>query len=85
MQHNAHAVRTWPLTLQLTAVLLVAGLAQALSLAWPFEGPFIGEAQGWLQCVSMGVLAYQLDRCNTGKQAFVKTWVFAFAWLAGSI
>jgi apolipoprotein N-acyltransferase len=85
MQHNAHAVRTWPLTLQLTAVLLVAGLAQALSLAWPFEGPFIGEAQGWLQCVSMGVLAYQLDRSHTGKQAFVKTGVFAFAWLAGSI
>jgi apolipoprotein N-acyltransferase len=85
MQHNAHAVRTWPLTLQLTAVLLVAGLAQALSLAWPLEGPFIGEAQGWLQCVSMGVLAYQLDRSHTGKQAFVKTWVFAFGWLAGSI
>jgi apolipoprotein N-acyltransferase len=85
MQHNAHAVRTWPLTLQVTAVLLIAGLAQALSLAWPFEGPFTGEAQGWLQCVSMGVLAYQLDRSNTGKQAFVKTWVFAFAWLAGSI
>ena len=85
MQHNAYAVRTWPLTLQVTTVLLVAGLAQALSLAWPFEGPFTGEAQGWLQCVSMGVLAYQLDRSNTGKQAFVKIWAFAFAWLAGSI
>lgn len=85
MQNNDHAVRTWPITLQVTAVLLVSGLAQALSLAWPFEGAFKGEAHGWLQCLSLGVLAYQIDRSNSTQQAFVKTWVFAFAWLAGSI
>jgi apolipoprotein N-acyltransferase len=31
------------------------------------------------------MLAFQLDRCHTGKQAFVSTWIFAVAWLAGSI
>jgi apolipoprotein N-acyltransferase len=66
-------------------VLLIAGLAQALSLAWPFEGAFSGESQGWLQCVSMCTLAYYLDRSTSGKQAFVKTWIFALAWLVGSI
>lgn len=73
------------ITLQVTVLLLAAGLAQALSLAWPIEGALKGNAQGWLQCVSMGVLAYQIDRSRTGAQAFVRTWVFAFAWLVGSI
>ena len=66
-------------------LLLIAGIAQALSLAWPFEGALNGEAQGWLQCVSLCFLAFQLDRSQSGKQAFVKTWVFAAAWLACSI
>ncbi len=73
------------ITLQTAVLLLAAGIAQALSLAWPFEGAIKGEAQGWLQCVSLGLLAYQLDRSESGKQAFIKTWVFAFAWLVGSI
>ena len=73
------------ITLQAAAILLVAGIAQALSLAWPIEGAFKGEAQGWLQCASLGILAYQLDRSHSSKQAFIKTWVFAFAWLASSI
>ena len=85
MQYKDHAVKTWPMTLQLTVVLLVAGLTQAVSLAWPFDGVLKGETQGWLQCVSLGLLAYQLDRSNSGKQAFLKTWVFASAWLGGSI
>ena len=66
-------------------LLLIAGIAQALSLAWPFEGALNGEAQGWLQCVSLCFLAFQLDRSQSGKQAFVKTWVFSAAWLACSI
>ena len=70
----------------LTALLLVvAGIAQALSLAWPFEGALKGEAQGWLQCVSLCLMAFHLDRSRSGKQAFVKTWVFAAAWLGCSI
>ena len=85
MQDHAQDSKHKSITLQATILLLVAGIAQALSLAWPFEGIFKGEAQGWLQCVSLGLLAYQLDRSKSGKQAFAKTWVFAFAWLAGSI
>ncbi len=85
MQDHAQDSKHKSITIQAAALLLVAGIAQALSLAWPFEGGFKGDAQGWLQCVSLGFLAYQLDRSKSGKQAFVKTWVFAFAWLAGSI
>jgi apolipoprotein N-acyltransferase len=85
MPQQAQDSKQQSISLQITALLFVAGIAQALSLAWPFEGVIKGEAQGWLQCVSLGLLAYQLDRSKSSKQAFVKTWVFAFAWLAGSI
>jgi apolipoprotein N-acyltransferase len=85
MQDHAQDNKHKSITIQAGVLLLVAGIGQALSLAWPFEGQFKGEAQGWLQCVSLGILAYQLDRGNSGKQAFIKTWVFAFAWLAASI
>jgi apolipoprotein N-acyltransferase len=85
MQDQAQDSVQKSITLQTAVLLLAAGIAQALSLAWPFEGAIKGEAQGWLQCVSLGLLAYQLDRSESGKQAFIKTWVFAFAWLAGSI
>ena len=71
--------------LQTIGALLLAGIAQALSLAWPFEGALKGEAQGWLQCLCLGILAYQLDRSESAKQAFLKSWVFAFAWLACTI
>jgi len=73
------------MSLSTSVVLLIAGLAQALSLAWPFEGAFKGASQGWLQCLSLAIAAFHLDRSQTGKLAFAKTWVFAFAWLAGSI
>jgi apolipoprotein N-acyltransferase len=85
MQHNAYAFKAWPISLSATAVLFLGGIAQALSLAWPFEGAFKGEAQGWLQCVSLGVLAYSIDRSTSNKQAFVKAWVFSIAWLSASI
>ena len=85
MLRNAQAKREWPITAQITIVLLLAGLAQALSLAWPFDGAFKGDAQGWLQCASLAVLAHNIDRSTSGLQAFVKTWVFSLVWLAGSI
>ncbi len=85
MQHHAQDVPQKSIPLQSAVVLLVAGIVQALSLAWPFEGAFKGEAQGWLQCVSLGILAYHVDRCSSAKQAFAQAWLFALAWLAGSI
>lgn len=63
--------------------LLIAGFAQAISLAWPFEGGMKGIPQGWLQCVSLATLAFYLDRSDAVKDAFAKGWVFSFAWLLG--
>ena len=73
------------MSMQTAVILVIAGLAQAMSLAWPFEGVFKGEAQGWLQCVSLIILAYRIDRSSTGKQTFAKAWLFSLAWMAGSI
>ncbi len=65
-------------------VLLIAGLAQSLSLAWPFQGSFLGQPQGWLQILSLAVLAWSVDRSHSPKQAFHQGWLFASAWLVGS-
>ena len=65
-------------------LLLVAGLAQALSLAWPFDGAWRGVPQGWLQSASLAVLAAMLDRSRSIPQAFFQAWLFAWVWLCGS-
>ncbi len=75
----------WAISKKTAAILLVAGLLQALSLAWPFDGAFKGASQGWLQCACMAVLAFYVDRSATAKQAFATAWLFALAWLIGSI
>ena len=80
MRDNTPVGKRWPLNLATTALLLVAGIAQAISLAWPFEGSFRGASQGWLQCVSLAVLAGLLDRSHSIKQAFVIGWLFSLAW-----
>ncbi len=72
-------------------VLVMAGWAQSLSLAWPFgvEIPFLGIQNGkavwWLQILAMMVFAQSLLRAATVKQAAWRTWVFSTAWLCGSI
>ena len=81
----SRAKLSWGISPKTATILLIAGLLQALSLAWPFEGAFQGESQGWLQCASMLVLAFHVDRSATAKQAFAIAWIFAFAWLGGSI
>ncbi len=85
MHHHTSGASRWNLPLHTTGFLLLAGLTQALSLAWPFEGVFKGESQGWLQCLSLAVLAGLLDRSQTVMQAFAKAWVFSLAWLTGCI
>ncbi len=77
-------MRRWPLSIGMTTLLVVAGLTQALSLAWPWEGAWRGVPLGGLQCASLAVLAAALDRSNSVRHAFAQAWVFAFAWLAGS-
>ena len=82
---HLHAKLGWAIPRKTVAMVLMAGMLQALSLAWPFEGAFRGESQGWVQCACLAVLAFYVDRSATAKQAFVTAWVFAFAWLGGSI
>jgi apolipoprotein N-acyltransferase len=84
MSEHTPAQTRWPLSAQATIAIFVAGLLQAFSLAWPMDGGFKGESQGWLQCASLAVLAGLIDRSHSGKQAFLKAWLFAVAWLGGS-
>lgn len=85
MRDNTQAAKRWPLTWAMTAMLFIAGLAQAVSLAWPLEGAFRGASQGWLQCLSLALLAGVLDRSHSNKQAFSTGWIYSLAWLLGSI
>ena len=85
MHNNAQPKSRRLLSVGTIAILFIAGLAQALSLAWPLDGYFQGASQGWLQIVSLTVLAWSLDRTQSNKQAFITCWVFSFAWLAGCI
>ncbi len=72
-------------------VLLIAGWAQSVSLAWPFsaEIPVLGIRHGqalwWLQILAMMVFSQSLLSAATVKQAAWRTWVFSTAWLCGSI
>lgn len=59
---------------------LLAGLAQAASIAAPWDG----QPQWWLQLLSLGVLAWQLERCAARRQAALCAWLYATAWLAGT-
>jgi apolipoprotein N-acyltransferase len=62
------------------ALSVLAGLAHALSLADPWEGlPRWG-----LQLLSLGLLAWLVDRSTHWKQAAMAGWLFASAWLGGT-
>lgn len=79
------------------ALALLAGCAQAASMAWPFEalnfsffwgGLNAGQSVWWLQLLALGLLAWLLtpSRGRTGgaRLAVGYGWLFATAWLAGS-
>ncbi|MEO7954123.1 MAG: apolipoprotein N-acyltransferase [Polaromonas sp.] len=56
-------------------MVLLAGYAHALSMAWPFSvGPTQGAPLGWLQVLALALLAVQLDGCRSWQRA---------AWLGG--
>lgn len=61
-------------------VAIVAGLAQACSIAAPWNG----QPQWWLQIVSLAVLAGLLQRASSWRRAALIGWLFAGAWLAGT-
>ncbi len=61
-------------------IALVAGLAQALSIAFPFTG----QPLWWLQLLSLATLAWLVRQAATWQRAAALGWMFAVAWLAGT-
>jgi apolipoprotein N-acyltransferase len=73
------SMRGLPQPLALILVLF-GGLAQAASIAWPWGG----QAVWWLQLLSLGLLAWLVDREASPRRAALLGWVFATAWLTGT-
>jgi apolipoprotein N-acyltransferase len=66
--------------MRLLALVLVAGLMQAVSVAAPWDG----RPQWWLQLLSLAVLAALMQRESDWKGAGLAGWTFATAWLTGT-
>ena len=72
--HNAGgAWWLWPLV-------LVAGVAQALSLAWPWGG----QPLWWLQLAALAAIVYAVLQVSTPRRAGFMGWLFATSWLSGT-
>ncbi len=68
-----------------TAIVLLAGLLQAWSLAWPFEPVWPrGEPVAGLQILSLAALLPLLHQAISARAAFWRGWVFATSWLAAT-
>lgn len=65
-------------------VLVLAGGAQALSLAWPFAVGPTGEPVPALQWLSLLVLLAGLRAAPAARAAFMQGWWFATAWLVAT-
>ena len=59
-----------------------AGVAQALSMAWPLDGK--GQPLWWLQLLSLAVLAHGLRRALPPRRAAAFAGLFATSWLAAT-
>jgi apolipoprotein N-acyltransferase len=62
------------------AAALLAGLAQAVAIAAPWNG----RPLWWLQLASLAALAAIVQRASSARAAAGLGWVFAIAWLAGT-
>ncbi len=62
------------------AIALLAGLAQAISIAAPWGG----QPQWWLQLLSLAALAWLLQREPRPRRAFLLGWTFGTAWLTAT-
>ncbi len=60
---------------------LLAGYAQAISIAAPWNGQPIW----WLQMLSMAALVMLIERSSTPRQAALLGWLFALSWLCGTV
>ena len=66
------------------AIILIAGCAHALSVAWPFGTALTpvfmqGQPVWWLQLLALALLARQLDLAKTKRQGAWAGWLFATA------
>ncbi|MGB4559492.1 MAG: apolipoprotein N-acyltransferase, partial [Burkholderiaceae bacterium] len=59
---------------------LLAGWAQAIAMAAPWDG----QPLWWLQLLSLGLLAGLLLRSDGWRQASVIAWFFALSWLSAT-
>jgi len=71
------------------ALCVLAGLAQAAALAWPWSpldslGLHTGQPVGWLQVLGLGALVVAVRAAPTGRTAFGRAWLGATAWLGGT-
>ncbi|MBC7917148.1 MAG: apolipoprotein N-acyltransferase [Rhodoferax sp.] len=67
------------------AILLVAAIAHAASVAWPFHVVFKSGVALWpLQILSLAVLAWCLPSAKSWKQAAALGWLFATVWLSAT-
>ena len=71
------------------ALCVLAGLAQAASLAWPWPpldalGLRTGQPVGWLQLLGLALLVWAVRQAPTARVAFGRTWLGATAWLCGT-
>ncbi len=66
-------------------LVLLAGGAHALSVAWPFSlGLPPGQAVWWLQLLSLAVLLWQLERASTARRAAWYGWLFGVTSLSAT-
>jgi apolipoprotein N-acyltransferase len=62
------------------ALALLAGLAQAMSIAAPWNG----QPQWWLQLLSLAALAGLVQRAGGARRAALLGWAFATSWLTAT-
>jgi apolipoprotein N-acyltransferase len=74
-------------------LMVLAGALHATSLAWPLNSPALqfpaeglmaGQAVGWLNLISLTLLARGLFSAPTTRQTALRAWCFASAMLMGS-
>jgi apolipoprotein N-acyltransferase len=74
-------------------IALIAGCAQAASVAWPFLilstssalfGLRYGQPVWWLQLLALGLLAWLLEGCRSWRLASLWGWLFGTSWLVGT-
>ncbi len=62
------------------AIAVLAGVAQAMSIAAPWDG----QPQWWLQILSLAVIAWSIAATPNWKPAAMRAWAFGTAWLVGT-